>query len=74
MPDPKTDAAPAQAPQPAPPVIELTLQEFCADASELGHGVELLGGFYAEATAKGLFKATRERFENAFDAFANRPV
>lgn len=61
----------APAPDVTPP---LSLEEWCRRASESRSGVELLAGFYADAMAAGLTRASAAEFKAAFDEFGRRPA
>jgi len=50
------------------------LEEWCRRASESRNGVELLAGFYADAMAAGLTRASAAEFKAAFDEFGRRPA
>jgi hypothetical protein len=64
---------PSDAPAPdAPPAMGL--EEWCRRASESRNGVELLAGFYADAMAAGLTRASAAEFKAAFDEFGRRPA
>jgi hypothetical protein len=69
----KPTTPPEEAPA-SPTTFDVTLDEFCAEASTRGYGIEMLGGFFADATLKGPTKASRETFQAALDAFITRPV
>lgn len=64
-------------PSSAPPpdvTPTLSLEEWCRRASESRNGVELLAGFYADAMAAGLTRASAAEFKAAFDEFGRRPA
>lgn len=64
-------------PSDAPPpdvTPTLSLEEWCRRASESRSGVELLAGFYADAMAAGLTRASAAEFKAAFDEFGRRPA
>lgn len=56
------------------PDMSMSLSEYCTRKSADSRDVEMIGGFYAEATAKGLHKDVFEVFEAAYETFANRPA
>lgn len=63
---------PAAAPAAAPTTFDMSLDEFCAQASGRGEAVEMLGGFYSDCTRKALVKASGDAFQAALTEFANR--
>jgi hypothetical protein len=68
-----SEPLPSDAPAPdAPPAMGL--EEWCRRASESRNGVELLAGFYADAMAAGLTRASAAEFKAAFDEFGRRPA
>lgn len=58
----------------APPVEQVTLNEFCTRLSLSDKRVELIGGFHHQETAKGTIKDAESEFYSRFLAFANKPV
>lgn len=71
---PKIEAAAVETAVAAPPVEQVTLNEFCIRLSNSDKRVELIGGFHHQETAKGTIKDAESEFYSRFLAFANKPV
>ena len=53
---------------------DLTVDEFCAQASATDNRVELLGAFHASETRAGRVKDSSSAFADRYTAFANAPA
>lgn len=64
----------AEKPESAAETYDLTVDEFCAQASATDNRVELLAAFHASEVRAGRVKDGAAAFADRYSAFANAPA